>query len=85
MGFPSSSANRRTRKPKIFSLWFLISGALVLTSGDALADQIAYITGNTTIWAWDVTANTVTSVDNTGTGLDSLIFDPQGNIVYDVQ
>jgi hypothetical protein len=81
MAFPSSSTNCLTRK--FFSLLLLVSGAVVLTSGDAVADQIAYVTGGTTIWAWDTTTNTVTSVDNTGVGLDSLMFDAQGNIVYD--
>jgi hypothetical protein len=81
MAFPSSSRNCLTRK--FFSLMLLISGVVVLTSGDAVADQIAYVTGGTTIWAWDTTTNTVTSVDNTGVGLDSLMFDAQGNIVYD--
>jgi hypothetical protein len=81
MAFPSSSTNCLARK--FFSLLLLISGAVVLTSGDAVADQIAYITGGTTIWAWDTTTNTVTSVDSTGMGLDSLMFDAQGNIVYD--
>lgn len=83
MGYPSSCTNCLTRKGKFFSLLLLISGALALTSGDAVADQIAYITGGTTIWAWDTNTNTVTSVDNTGTALDSLMFDAQGNIVYD--
>jgi hypothetical protein len=83
MGFPSKAANRRLSSRKIFALLFVISGAFVLTPRDANADQIVNITGGDNIWAWDTNTNTVSSVDNAGVGLDSLMFDAQGNIVYD--
>jgi sugar lactone lactonase YvrE len=46
----------------------------------AYAD-VAFITGGNSIWKWDTSTNTVTSVVDTGFPLDSLIFDKSGNIV----
>ena len=82
MTFPSSTKNCLTRKRKFLSM-LLVSGAIALTSGNAVANQIAYITGDNTISAWDVTTNTLTTVDTPSVDLDSLMFDTHGNIVYD--
>lgn len=43
--------------------------------------DVAFITGGNSIWKWDTSTNTVTSVVDTGFPLDSLIFDKSGNIV----
>jgi DNA-binding beta-propeller fold protein YncE len=74
------SALGRTVSPLLLG----VAMAGVLVPRDAAADQIAYITGGPSIWAWDTTTNGVSLVTTPGIGgLDSLIFDPQGNIVYD--
>src|SRR5215469_12528454 len=59
------------------------AGALAIAVRPAVAaDQLAYITGGVDIWTWDTTTNTVSVLTNPGIGgLDSIIFDAQGNIV----
>lgn len=76
---PRRSALGRTVSPLLLGL--AMAGAL--GPRDAAADQIAYITGGSSIWSWDTTTNTVSLLTTPSIGgLDSLIFDPQGNIVY---
>lgn len=56
--------------------------ALAIAVRPAVADQLAYITGGADIWTWDTTTNSVSVLTNPGIGgLDSIIFDAQGNIV----
>lgn len=81
-----TDATHQTRHkvtPKISTLMLVLAGALAIAPCDADADQLAFITGGTDIWSWDTTTNTVSVLTNTGTSLDSLVFDPQGNIIYD--
>ena len=69
---------------RVFSPLLLVAAsAFVLAPRNASADQLAYISGGTDIWAWDTTTNTNSVLTNTGTSLDSLMFDAQGNIIYD--
>lgn len=68
---------------RIGLLLLAAAGAAPITPRDArAADQFAYISGDTDIWSWNTTTNGVSVLTNTGTGLDSLMFDPQVNIVY---
>jgi DNA-binding beta-propeller fold protein YncE len=48
--------------------------------------EFAYVTGGNTIYQWNTTTNTVTPVVTSANqgGLDSLIFDTQGNIIYSI-
>ena len=62
------------------SLLFL-SLALCIATPFASADT-AYITGSAGIYTWDTTGTAVTLLTNSPTGLDSLVFDTHGNIVY---
>ena len=89
MALPISAAkSSRLSYCKLFArgispLLLVLAGALALTPRDAVAAPIAYITGGTDIWSWNTTTNTISILTNTGTGLDSLMFDAQGNIVFD--
>jgi hypothetical protein len=60
----------------------VLFGLVATIARPADATPIAYITGGNSIWAWNTNTNSVSLVTNTGGGVDSLIFDPQGNIVY---
>lgn len=66
----------------------LLLGALAFfaTTSMLWADDFAYVTGGNSIYAWDITSNTVSFLTNSadGGGLDSLIFDTHGDIVYSV-
>lgn len=61
------------------TLLFLV-GALVITVA-ACADD-AYISGGGGIYVWNTSTSTVTQLPGSPTGLDSLIFDTSGNIVF---
>jgi hypothetical protein len=53
------------------------------TISSAVRADIAYVTGGNTIYTWDTSINAVTPFTTTPlASLDSLIFDPQGNIIY---
>ena len=60
----------------------LVVGFVATIARPAEATPVAFISGGTAIWAWDTNSNSVSMVTNTNGGVDSLIFDPQGNIVY---
>lgn len=68
----------------------LAAVALFLGQTRAMASlpcsSCAYVTGGNAIDAWDPTTNTLTNVltvSGSGTTLDSLVFDGNGNIVFD--
>jgi hypothetical protein len=62
---------------KVF--WLVLT--MTLLAPTIVRANIAFITGGTTIWRWDTTTNTVSSVVNTGFTLDSLIFNSNNNII----
>jgi len=65
------------------SLLGLLTFLAVTSSSRA---DLAYITGGSTIYQWNTATNSVTSVVSSanGGGLDSLIFDNQGDIIYSI-
>jgi DNA-binding beta-propeller fold protein YncE len=60
----------------------VLFGFAAMIPRQAEATPVAFITGGTDIWKWDTNTNSVSMVTNTGGNVDSLIFDPLGNIVY---
>jgi hypothetical protein len=65
----------------------LLLGLLtVLAVPQASRAETVFITGSTTIFAWNTTSNTVSPVVSSadGGGLDSLLFDGQGNLLYSI-
>lgn len=59
----------------------LLFATLVFTATIAIADD-AYISGANGIYKWDTSGTSVSLLANSPTGLDSLIFDTHGNIVF---
>ena len=84
---PARGSRRVCRKMgarRISPLLLALAGAAAIAPHAAVADQIAYISGGPDIWSWDTTTNTVSVLTGTPiSALDSLMFDPQGNIIYD--
>jgi len=52
-------------------------------AGASACQSCAYITGINTLNVWDTSNNTVTTVVTAGSNLDSLLFDSNGNIIFD--
>src|SRR5438046_2803824 len=65
----------------------LLLGSLILLADTRTSHAaLAYITGGTTISAWDTSTNTVSTVVPSADGgsIDSLVFDTNGNIIYSI-
>lgn len=64
-----------------------VFGALAFAAvAPAHADTVAYVSGGTSITAWDTTTNTTSFVTTSATGgsIDSLIFDTSGDLLYSI-
>lgn len=66
--------------------WLLAAFVLLAADSPVWAGDVVYITGGNIIYEWNTGTNTVSIVTNSadGGGLDSLIFDGNGDIVYSV-